>query len=87
MSSFEHLPPDNTVSSDIPDPSNDQSRMKAMYAALRDEHERLDQQITELELTQPGIDSLELQRLKKRKLMLKDRIIGLKRWLTPDIIA
>ena len=61
--------------------------MKAMYAALRDEHERLDQQITELELTQPGIDSLELQRLKKRKLMLKDRIIGLKRWLTPDIIA
>ena len=39
-------------------------------------------------LTQtPVIDQLQLQRMKKRKLMVKDQIALLERQLTPDIPA
>lgn len=34
-----------------------------------------------------GSDILQLQRLKKRKLLLKDRIMHLQDQITPDIIA
>lgn len=55
-------------------------------AMLREEHRDLDSAINALE----GItaaDQLQIQRLKKRKLWLKDRIIALSDQLTPDIIA
>jgi hypothetical protein len=35
----------------------------------------------------PGQDQLQLQRLKKRKLFLKDQIAKLRTRLIPDIIA
>jgi hypothetical protein len=35
----------------------------------------------------PGSDLLQVQRLKKRKLALRDRIIAIEDQLTPDIIA
>ncbi len=55
-------------------------------AALRAEHRRLDQKIAELE--QASIpDQLQITRLKKHKLSLKDAIVKLEDRLFPDIIA
>jgi len=53
---------------------------------LREEHRDLDAAIEALTLTGPG-DRLQLQRLKKRKLWLRDRVKRLEDELTPDIIA
>ena len=53
---------------------------------LRQEHRDLDTAIEALALL-PVADRLQLQRLKKRKLILKDRISYLEDMLTPDIIA
>jgi hypothetical protein len=51
---------------------------------LRAEHRTIDLAITEL---QNNVDMLRLQRLKKRKLMIRDRIAILESMLYPDIIA
>ncbi|MEE9251199.1 MAG: DUF465 domain-containing protein [Alphaproteobacteria bacterium] len=53
---------------------------------LRREHRDLDDVITRL-TEQTTDNQLQLQRLKKRKLMLKDQIAKLKSKLLPDIIA
>ena len=50
------------------------------------EHRELDLEIMALE-EQPHSDQLQVKRLKKRKLALKDRIISLEDRLLPDIIA
>jgi hypothetical protein len=55
-------------------------------AHLRQEHRDLDGAIDALQV-QPSPDNLQLQRLKKRKLLLKDRIAALEDKLLPDIIA
>lgn len=55
-------------------------------AELRAAHRALDDQITRL-IDRGGADQLELQRLKKRKLALKDRIARLESARIPDIIA
>ena len=55
-------------------------------AQLRQEHRDLDTAIEALH-EQINPDSLQLQRLKKRKLVLKDRISSLEDKLLPDIIA
>ena len=55
-------------------------------ALLRCEHRDLDDIIARLAHT-PGQDQLQLQRMKKRKLLLKDQIRHLERQLTPDIPA
>jgi hypothetical protein len=52
---------------------------------LRSEHRDLDTVIARLEGT--AMDQLQLQRLKKRKLKLKDEIAWLESQLLPDIIA
>ncbi|MET0606607.1 MAG: DUF465 domain-containing protein [Beijerinckiaceae bacterium] len=53
---------------------------------LKEEHRDLDAAIDALERS--GLsDQLQVQRLKKRKLSLKDRMIRLEDILTPDIIA
>ncbi len=54
--------------------------------ALRDQHRELDEVIARLAQEAAG-NPIELQRLKKRKLMLKDRITVLEDELLPDIIA
>ena len=46
----------------------------------------LDSAIGAIEETRP-FERLQIQRLKKRKLVIKDRIIFLEDQLTPDIIA
>lgn len=53
---------------------------------LQIEHRDLDDAIAALEQL-GALDQLQVQRLKKRKLQLKDRLIVLQDRLTPDIIA
>ncbi len=59
---------------------------RAKLEVLRREHRDLDEAIAAL-ATQVGASSLTLQRLKRQKLALKDRIARLEDELTPDIIA
>jgi hypothetical protein len=58
----------------------------ARLAYLRTEHRDLDAAIDALR-SKPGPDQLQLARLKKRKLRLKDEIAMLEDQLVPDIIA
>ena len=60
--------------------------IKAKLEALRIEHRDLDEVIDRL-IEKPPFDQLQLQRLKKRKLGLKDQITKLESRLIPDIIA
>jgi hypothetical protein len=55
-------------------------------ADLESEHRKLDTEIERLVNT-PPIDLLNIQRLKKKKLALKDQIQKLKSDILPDIIA
>lgn len=55
-------------------------------AAKRQEHADLDAAIGTLVASRVA-DQMLVQRLKKRKLMLKDRIVQLENLLLPDIIA
>jgi hypothetical protein len=59
---------------------------KAKLEQLRIEHRDLDEVIARLSEKGP-FDQLQLQRLKKRKLVLKDLIAKLESKLLPDIIA
>jgi len=58
----------------------------ALLELLRGEHRRLDQQIGALQAA-GSANQLELARLKKRKLRLKDEIEAISDRLVPDIIA
>ncbi|WBU55566.1 YdcH family protein [Paracoccus sediminicola] len=59
---------------------------RAKLEVLRREHRDLDDAIAAL-AAQPGAPTLTLQRLKRQKLALKDRIARLEDELLPDIIA
>ena len=65
---------------------NEFAELEAELARLKQEHRDLDTAIDALESMIAG-DQLQVQRLKKRKLALKDQIIQLEDQLTPDIIA
>ncbi len=54
--------------------------------ALKAAHRALDERIRQLELERT-VGQLEIQRLKRRKLQLKDRINKLESSRLPDIIA
>jgi hypothetical protein len=64
----------------------DLATIKLKLAELRSEHRDLDDIIARVQESQP-FDQLQLQRLKKRKLALKDQIARLESRLLPDIIA
>ena len=53
---------------------------------FEEEHRDLDQILIQLQEKQT-VDFLQIQRLKKRKLILKDKIISIKNKIEPDIIA
>jgi hypothetical protein len=59
---------------------------KRHLGELRVEHRDLDQVIVRLS-EDPLVDELQLKRLKKRKLMLKDMIAHLENKLIPDLNA
>lgn len=66
--------------------AQDDETLREELAELRQEHRDLDSAIAALDSSASG-DSLQIKRLKKRKLVLKDRISYLEDRLTPDIIA
>ena len=65
---------------------DDRAGWKAELEHLRQEHRDLDSAIEAL-LHIGTADRLQIQRLKKRKLALRDRMSFLDDQLTPDIIA
>ena len=65
---------------------NEGEALQMLLDDLRREHRALDEQITELQAS-ISIDPLTLQRLKRRKLQLKDQISKISDQLYPDIIA
>jgi hypothetical protein len=62
------------------------TEMRVKLEELRSEHRDLDDVIQRLTETSP-FNQLQIQRLKKRKLALKDQIAKLESKLLPDIIA
>ena len=60
--------------------------MRRRLALLRTEHRDLDAAIAALTGT-GSTDQLQIARLKKRKLLLRDQIAAIEDYLTPDIIA
>jgi len=62
------------------------SEIRAQLHELQVEHRDLDLVITHL-IENPPPEDLLIRRLKKRKLLLKDRIIQLEEMLVPDIPA
>ena len=63
-----------------------EEEMRKRLATLRIEHRDLDAAIAALSATD-NQDQLQIARLKKRKLRLKDPIAIFEDYLTPDIIA
>ena len=64
----------------------ERAALVAQIERLREEHRDLDAAIDALHQS-PAPDLLRLQRLKKRKLQLRDRIAFIEDQITPDIIA
>ena len=64
----------------------DKEALERKLEDLRLEHRDLDDVIHRLQMT-GGLEQLQLQRLKKRKLILKDEILRIENQLIPDILA
>ena len=71
---------------DLPLTEEEKAQTRERLQALEIEHHDLDDVIGRLS-RDPSLDRLQLQRLKKRKLILKDQIQRLRARLIPDIIA
>ena len=71
---------------DLPLSEEEKAQIEQRLQALEIEHHDLDDVIDRLAID-PSQDRLQLQRLKKRKLLLKDQIAKLRTRLIPDIIA
>lgn len=82
----EQTPPDEPVTEEFAAEFSAQESLAAKVLRLQQEHRKLDQEIEEL-YQYPYRDQLLLQRLKKRKLLLKDAITRFKGDLIPDLNA
>jgi hypothetical protein len=71
---------------DAPLTEDEKAQIRARLHDLEIEHQDLDDIINRL-AADPAQDQLQLRRLKKRKLVLKDQILRLRARLIPDIIA
>ena len=71
---------------DLPLTEEEKAQIRSRLHALEIEHHDLDDVINRL-AADPKQDQLQLQRLKKRKLILKDQIQRLRARLIPDIVA
>ncbi len=65
---------------------NTHDNMQRKLAHLESERQDLDEVITRIAKT-PAFDQLEVQRLKKRRLRIRDEIVKLRGKILPDIIA
>lgn len=63
----------------------EQTEIRLEYAKLKQEHTDFDAAINAMIST--GCDPLQIQRMKKKKLFLKDRLQALEDRIIPDIIA
>ena len=64
----------------------DTNKLMEVLKNFEQEHRDLDEILIQLQ-EKNTVDFLQIQRLKKRKLILKDKIIDIKNKLEPDIIA
>ena len=64
----------------------DTNKLLEVLKNFEQEHRDLDEILIQLQ-EKNTVDFLQIQRLKKRKLILKDKIIDIKNKLEPDIIA
>ncbi len=62
-----------------------QSELRLEFARLKQEHADFDAAINAMIAT--GCDPLQIQRMKKKKLVVKDRMVKLEDSIIPDIIA
>ena len=65
---------------------NDDNKLLEKLKEYEQEHSDLDQILIQLQ-EKHTVDFLQIQRLKKRKLILKDRIADIKNQLEPNSIA
>jgi hypothetical protein len=63
----------------------EQAEIRLEFARLKQEHADFDAAINAMIVT--GCDPLQIQRMKKKKLLLKDRLSALEDRIIPDIIA
>ena len=63
----------------------EQAEIRLTVARLRQEHEDFDAAINAM--IQTECDALRIQRMKKKKLVIKDRLSKLEDQIIPDIIA
>ncbi|MCM2290883.1 DUF465 domain-containing protein [Allorhizobium sp. BGMRC 0089] len=66
-------------------PDQEQADSRLQLARLRQEHEDYDAAINAM--VQVGCDALRIQRMKKKKLAIKDKLTKLEDQIIPDIIA
>jgi hypothetical protein len=66
-------------------PDQDQAELRLSAARLRQEHEDYDAAINAMIAT--GCDALRVQRMKKKKLAIKDKLAQIEDQIVPDIIA
>ncbi len=64
----------------------DRLDQRQMLSRLENEHASLDQQVADFALAS-GTDQIELSRMKRRKLELKDAIVRLRSNVLPDLPA
>jgi len=82
---------DSTEGQDTPEPGapeadNPDTAILARLEGLKADHQALDAEVARLSAAALP-DQVQIARLKKRKLLLKDMIVRLEDQLTPDIIA
>lgn len=65
--------------------NQEQAELRMLVARLRHEHEDFDAAINAM--IEVGCDQLRVQRMKKKKLAIKDKIIEIEDQIIPDIIA
>lgn len=66
--------------------ASEKERLKQQLEALKVEHRNLDDMIVRL-TEQPLVNQVQVQRLKKQSLRLKEMIDAIENKLLPDIIA
>ena len=66
-------------------PDQEQAELRLQFARLKQEHADFDAAIEAMIKT--GCDPLQIQRMKKKKLVLRDRMQSVEDQIIPDIIA